>query len=238
MIRCAVHNALCFIVSKAFAKSTVAIHILIPHSRHLCSVRCKMILSLEFASKSSLIVWLSTVKPGVKSVVHERWRILPALLYITFVLFLRHASGVQSLCFRTSLKICLIHHFLCLFVARFDVFGSDSVAVSCFSLLESVSGSLQLLYRELKNFFRLFNTSVPPFIIGCGCFTLAIFIVMRLFECLPCSTSSLLVLQLLHFSLCLQLRLFRHMFGALWLPLQLPICLLLQMFNRVHRRAQ
>ena len=45
------------------------------------------------------------------------------------------------------------------FVASFDVFGSDSVTVSCISIFQSVNSNLQLFNRELKNFFRLFNTS-------------------------------------------------------------------------------
>ena len=51
----------------------------------------------------------------------------------------------------------LCHHFFRFFVACFDVFGFDSVAVSCFAFFESVDGSLQLFNREFWNFSRFLH---------------------------------------------------------------------------------
>ena len=73
-----------------------------------------------------------------------------SLLILFFAMSLVCILLVSALRWRSALP----HHFICLFVACFDVFGSDSVAVSCFSLCQSVNGSLQL-------FCRLDFSSVP-----------------------------------------------------------------------------
>ena len=129
-------------------KSIVATHILtspLMASLFNHSVRRQMGHCLICTSEPCLIFCVDLIKSGVKCLLYsvvvnrlysagkeqsgDSFEHLQCHLFscITFILILGHASGVHSFWFIISLK--LSYHLFRFFVACFDVFGSDSIAV-------------------------------------------------------------------------------------------------------------
>ena len=112
----------------SFVKSIVAVHILIPHSWHFCSIILYVakwsVVWCELLNPawSSACSWSSVVGYNLLYIVVEKslynacneqfGRYLPTFstspfLWITFMFTFFHASDVNSFCFMISLKICL-----------------------------------------------------------------------------------------------------------------------------------
>ena len=73
---------------------------------------------------------------------------------MTWIRIFRHVFGVQSLCRKISLKMCLIFCFV-LSLQFFEQFSSHSTTVSCFSSFEAVDGILNLACREFWDWLEL-----------------------------------------------------------------------------------
>ena len=73
---------------------------------------------------------------------------------MTWIRVFRHVFGVQSLCRKISLKICLIFCFV-LSLQFFELFSSHCTTVSCFSSFEAVDGILNLACREFWDWLEL-----------------------------------------------------------------------------------